>query len=135
MNPGRYRTRRLLDATRLLLLPIALLTFILRIAEIRLGNLSVPCYALFIVACAIAKNYQSNHVQAEEARKLGAKPIPRVVGRWPGNIDILLRIVHSAHTDYVQDVYLELFREYKCTTLNTRIFWIDQVSVLLHSFL
>ena len=44
-------------------------------------------------------------------------------------MDILLRMMRSFRTDYIQDVYLELFREYQCTTLNLRIFWIDTVGL------
>lgn len=28
---------------------------------------------------------------------------------------------------YLLDVYLDLFKEYRCTTLNLRILWVDQI--------
>ncbi|TFY66527.1 hypothetical protein EVG20_g4563 [Dentipellis fragilis] len=53
--------------------------------------------------------------------------IPRVVGKWPGNIDLLLHMLRAGKTSYIQQVYLALFEEYQCTTLNTRILWMDQI--------
>ena len=58
---------------------------------------------------------------------MGAKPIKRIRGKWPGNIDVLFRMMKAFKTSYIMDVYLELFQEYQCTTLNTRILWVDQV--------
>ncbi len=65
--------------------------------------------------------------QHQTCRRLGTKPIPRIRGKWPGNIDVLLRMMKAFKTAYLMDVYLELFQEYQCTTLNTRILWVDQV--------
>lgn len=63
--------------------------------------------------------------------------IPHVVGKWPGNIDILLRMMKAFKTAYILDVYLDLFEEYQCTTLNTRILWVDQVcaTAVRHGFI
>lgn len=65
--------------------------------------------------------------QGRAAKQLNANPIPRVVGKWPGNLDVVLRMVKLFETGYVFQGFSELFAEYQCTTLNTRIFWTDQV--------
>ena len=49
-------------------------------------------------------------------------------GRWPGNLDVVLRLLKSFEGDYVLQGFADLFEEYGCTTLNTRFFWYDQVS-------
>ena len=59
---------------------------------------------------------------------MGTHPITRVCGRWPGNLDIVLRLLKSFEREYVLQAFADLFAEYGCTTLNTRIFWSDQVS-------
>ena len=58
---------------------------------------------------------------------MGAKPITRVRGRWPGNLDVVLRLLKSFESGYVLQGFADLFTEYGCTTLNTRFFWDDQV--------
>jgi len=129
MNPSWYRARLLLDVTRLFLLPSTVLTILLRLAGICLGRLTTLYYLLFIWAWTVMKAVYSNITQSKEAERFGAQSIPRIVGRWPGNVDILLRIVRAYKTDYLLVVYLELFQEYKSTTLNMRIFWMDHVRV------
>jgi len=62
-----------------------------------------------------------------EAARLGAQPITRVQGRWPGNLDIVLRLLKAFESGYVLQGFADLFAEYGCTTLNTRFFWDDQV--------
>ncbi|KAI0294197.1 cytochrome P450 monooxygenase CYP63 [Russula brevipes] len=62
-----------------------------------------------------------------EAARMGAQPITRVRGRWPGNLDIILRLLKSFEGGYVLQAFADLFSEYGCTTLNTRFFWDDQI--------
>jgi hypothetical protein len=131
MNPRRYRTRLLLDATRLLVLPATVLAALRCLSGSRHNGLTPLYYLSFVVLWAFARGLYSDYVQSEGARRLGAQRIPRVVGRWPGNIDILLRIMRSYKTDYLLDFYKELFSEYRATTLNTRILWMDHVRIYL----
>lgn len=132
MNPARYRIRLCLDIFRTICLPVFVLSLALNLAQKHLGFLTVPSHALFIVLWAASKGALLKHIQDREAIRLGAKPIPRIVGKWPGNIDILLKMLRAFKTSYVLDVYLNLFQEYQCTTLNTRIFWTDNVSSSLN---
>ena len=66
-------------------------------------------------------------IRAQDRYQMGAREIPRVVGKWPGNIDVLFKMMKAFKTSYILDVYLQLFEEYQCTTLNTRILWSDMV--------
>lgn len=127
MNPARYRVRLFLDLCRTIVLPSIVLSVALNLTQRRLGLLTVPAHVFFIVIWASSKGALSKFIQDREARRLGAKPIPRIVGKWPGNIDVLLKMLRAFKTSYVLDVYLQLFEEYQCTTLNTRIFWSDNV--------
>ncbi|KAG9219840.1 hypothetical protein CCMSSC00406_0009396 [Pleurotus cornucopiae] len=130
MHPARYRARLFLDVCRVFILPSTVLSCILRIVRVDLGLFAFPIYPAFIVAWAVFKGITTNVAQAREAAQFDAKPIPRVQGKWPGNIDVLLRMMAAFKTSYVCDVYLQLFEEYQSTTLNTRILWCDTVSTM-----
>lgn len=127
MDPACYRARFLLDIFRTIVVPIVSLFLVLSLTHVRLGLLAFPAHLLGIISWAALRVTCSNLAQDREAKQLGCKQIPRVVGKWPGNIDILLRMMQAFKTSYVLDVYLQLFEEYQCTTLNTRIFWVDNV--------
>jgi len=127
MNPANYRARVLFDLFHIFVVPVVVLSLVLSFFKYRLGLLSLPTHLCFVVLWAATKGALSQAKQDREARSLGAKPIPRIVGKWPGNLDVLLRMMRAFKTSYVLDVYLELFEEYQCTTLNTRILWCDMV--------
>ncbi|KAJ7906573.1 cytochrome P450 monooxygenase CYP63 [Mycena leptocephala] len=128
MKPGCYRLRLLLDIGRAIVLPSASLWLALKFLAIHLGPIiSIPVYLAFLISWAVVKGVLSNLAHARTARQFGAQPIRQVVGKWPGNIDVLFRMVKAFKTSYVLDVYLQLFEEYQCTTLNTRILWVDNI--------
>ncbi|KII90351.1 hypothetical protein PLICRDRAFT_107216 [Plicaturopsis crispa FD-325 SS-3] len=129
---GWYRVRLLLDIGRTFIAPSVVLAILLRLANLDLRSWTIPTYLLFIVGCIAVRNILVNLAQARQAKQFGAKPIPKVVGKWPGNIDILMKIMRSFEEDYILDAYLALFEEYKCTTLNTRILWVDQIITMDH---
>ncbi|KAJ7573004.1 cytochrome P450, partial [Mycena floridula] len=116
-----------LDLSRIILFPSLILNTSLFLSNARLGCLTIPCHIGFIISWAIIVRLATSLVQFRERRMLNARPIPCVVGKWPGNIDVLFRILRAMKTSYVLDVYLELFQEYQCTTLNTRILWVDNI--------
>ncbi|KIM44015.1 hypothetical protein M413DRAFT_67983 [Hebeloma cylindrosporum] len=132
MNPANYRARVLLDLFHILVVPAVALSLVLSFFQCRLGFLSLPTHLCFIVLWAATKGVLSQAKQDREARSLGARSIPRVVGKWPGNIDVLLRMMHAFKTSYVLDVYLELFEEYQCTTLNIPILWSNNIISMDH---
>ncbi|EIW77750.1 cytochrome P450 monooxygenase CYP63 [Coniophora puteana RWD-64-598 SS2] len=127
MSAGNFRLRICRDLFRTLVVPPLVLAAGCRWGDIRLGYWSLPAYLLSIVVAFFARVQYSELLQAREARQLGARPIPRVVGKWPGNIDVMLRLSKAFKDSYIYDPYLELFEEYQSTTLNTRILWTDSI--------
>jgi hypothetical protein len=127
-----YRTRLLLDLCRAIVVPSLVLTGLIRIYDIRLGLLYLPAIVIFVPCWATVNGLIKGVLQSRQRQALNAKSIPCVVGKWPGNIDVLLRMTRAFKTSYILDVYLELFEEYQCTTLNTRILWTDSVSGLFY---
>ncbi|KAF8573587.1 cytochrome P450 [Ramaria rubella] len=71
----------------------------------------------------IYESYQ----QSSAAFSLNATPIPRVVGKWPGNLDIMLRMVQNLKKGYPMQVFADLFEQYNCQTLNLRVLWDDVI--------
>ncbi|KAJ3550495.1 hypothetical protein NMY22_g446 [Coprinellus aureogranulatus] len=126
---SRYRLRFLTDVFKNLVIPAASLRLVLWWSDIQLPLYQLlPLYPAFIAAWTIINAQLTAFQQSREARSLNARQIPRVVGKWPGNLDILLRMMNAFKTSYVAQVYLQLFEEYRCTTLNLRILWNDTVS-------
>lgn len=127
MNPSHYRLRLALDLWRIVVTPSLAFAVILRLTRWQHGWLSLPAYFAFITLWAVFKREWMLLSQRREAQQIGAAPIPCVLGKWPGNIDILLRMMRDFKNSYILDVYLNLFEEYQCTTLNLRILWTDTI--------
>ncbi|KAH9979194.1 cytochrome P450 monooxygenase CYP63 [Russula compacta] len=123
-----YRSRILLSLARALIAPPLITSLVLRLVcpsaplwyHVLLAFLCIP------IATVLRSRY-TLWSQDREAARMGAHPITRVCGRWPGNLDIVLRLLKSFERDYVLQAFADLFAEYGCTTLNTRIFWSDQI--------
>jgi len=130
-HPSNFRVRLMLDLFSALAVPSIILKLILRFYLIHLGRCAPVVYVASIFCWAMLKGAYAAPKQHKLAGQLGARPIPSVVGKWPGNLDILLRMTSAFKTSYVLDVYLQLFEEYQCTTLNLRILWADNVSRFL----
>jgi len=130
-HPSNFRVRLMFDLFSALAVPSIILKLILQLYFIHLGRCAPVVYVAFIFCWAMLKGAYATSKQHELAGQLGARPIPSVVGKWPGNLDILLRMTSAFKTSYVLDVYLQLFEEYQCTTLNLRILWADNVSHFL----
>lgn len=132
---SRYRVRFLTDVIQTFVVPVAFLRISLWWLDVKrpLYQLII-LYPAFIVIWRTVSAQWTQLQQSREARSLNARQIPRVVGKWPGNLDILLRMMRAFKTSYVADVYLQLFEEYQCATLNLRILWNDTVSSFLRKF-
>ncbi|KAH7912121.1 cytochrome P450 monooxygenase CYP63 [Hygrophoropsis aurantiaca] len=126
-NINCFRVRIIKDILRAFVVPPVALSLCAHVAHLRLGWSSLPAYLLSIIIAAIARVQYSDFIQSREAKQFGARPIPRVVGKWPGNIDVMLRFKKAFASSYIYDPYLELFEEYQCTTLNTRFLWGDNI--------
>jgi len=122
-----FRLRILKDIFQALVLPPALFYLCLTSLNLKLGWWSIAAYPLTIALAAFVRVQYSDLIQAREARQLGARQIPRVVGKWPGNIDVMLKLRKALASQYIYEPYLQLFEQYQCTTLNTRFLWVDNV--------
>lgn len=130
MHPDSfYRVRLFKDFIRIVVVPATALYVLTRITEVRLGLWAVPTYFAFIFTWAYARLQFADRMQQRDARRMGARPIPRVRGKWPGNADVYLQLLKAYSTTYVGSFYLKLFEEYQTTTLNLRLLWQDFVSV------
>ncbi|KAF8556689.1 cytochrome P450 monooxygenase CYP63 [Imleria badia] len=126
-NRVNFRRRIIKDIFRVIVLPPLILSALAHLLRVRLRWWSLPAYLLSILLAAVARVHYTQLVHRREAKQLGARPIPRVIGKWPGNIDIMLKMRKAFATDYIYNPYLELFEEYQCTTLNTRFLWTDNI--------
>jgi hypothetical protein len=87
-------------------------------------------YFSSIPLCFILRVQVIEWKQYREAERLGARMIPRIRGKWPGNLDILWRIMRSTETHYHMDWAKEMMEEVGSTTINTRMLWGNQVRAL-----
>lgn len=131
MNPANHRARLLLNLFHTFVLPTVILSFVFSIFRYHAGLFSIPLHLFFIFTWVTVRVAYSELWHDRQAKSLNAKLIPRVVGKWPGNIDLLLTMMRAFSTSYVLDVYLQLFEEYQCTTLNLRILWHNNVRAFL----
>ena len=128
-----YRKRILITVARALILPPLLTSLLLRFFYNSVSSSIHLTVALLSIPIVIGLRSQYTvWSQDRAATSMGAKPITRVRGRWPGNLDIVLRLLKSFESEYVLQGFADLFAEYGCTTLNTRFFWDDQVSLGIH---
>ncbi|KAF8991946.1 cytochrome P450 monooxygenase CYP63 [Cyathus striatus] len=121
-----YRTRILVALFRAVILPPLVTLFALRALGTPFDEYSVLLAVFSVPASVIARSWYSTWRHSQVAVSLGAQVIPRVQGKWPGNLDIVIKIVRSFEEEYVLQGFADLFQEYNCTTLNTRFFWEDQ---------
>ncbi|GJE99948.1 cytochrome P450 [Phanerochaete sordida] len=128
LHPRHYRTRFLLDVLRALVWPQLVFNAALYAAGWRPGLAwRVLLSVLSVPALGVARSAITQRRNAAQAASLGAKPIPCVRGKWPGNLDIVLGFVRSLKEAYLMQFLDDLFREYGCKTLNMRILWEDQI--------
>ncbi|QRW11477.1 cytochrome P450 family protein [Ceratobasidium sp. AG-Ba] len=66
-----------------------------------------------------------------EARRLGARPIPRIQGKWPGNIDVLIDMLKTMQKGYIGEWVHKMSLVYG-PTFNTRVFWQDVIFTIDH---
>jgi ABC-type Fe3+-siderophore transport system permease subunit len=76
-------------------IPILLTYLVLRLSQCQ--STSWPQSLLFGILYILSvplfwsvRNIIRLRLQDREARRLGARPIPRIKGKWPGNIDVLV---------------------------------------------
>ncbi|CAE6461314.1 unnamed protein product [Rhizoctonia solani] len=102
-------------------------------------------YPLSIVLNELFSSYVTSYKRKREMKRLGCyNPIPRVKGRWIGNIDVLMAIVeffyvglfthpepiyiktHNEANEYCGDIFAEWAEEYG-PTFDMNILWAHQI--------
>lgn len=127
---GNYRGWLFLQCTKLIGIPIILAHVVLLTSgvAVHLGvALRFVIYAGSILLLAAVRILYDDMLQRRTARKMGAIPVPRVRGRWPGNIDVLLYILEEFETGYVLQSFQNLLDQHGVKTLNLRLLWSDLV--------
>ncbi|QRW23885.1 cytochrome P450 family protein [Rhizoctonia solani] len=135
----RHRLVWLTSLARFIGYPAFALTAALRLARpARIPESKLLLSVLYVLAVPTFwgfRNVVRDRLREREAKRLGARVVPRVKGKWPGNIDIMLKLVKSLHGSYVASVLDELSKEYG-NTFNMRLLWDDMASLppsLLHN--
>ena len=72
--------------------------------------------------------------ETREARRMGARQIPRLKGKWPGNLDIMIAVAESRKNTYLLDFFKLALESSGSNTINMNILWMDQVSTGLSSY-
>ncbi|KDN35004.1 hypothetical protein RSAG8_11947, partial [Rhizoctonia solani AG-8 WAC10335] len=115
--------------------PACVLTAALRLAgPKRLVDSSLLLGALYVISVPIFWGFRNtirDVMRAREAKRLGARIVPKVKGKWPGNIDLLIKLVGSLQSGYVAEVWDELAKEYG-NTFNMRLLWDDMIVTIDH---
>ncbi|KAF7305564.1 Cytochrome P450 [Mycena chlorophos] len=93
--------------------------------------------AAILISCAtlavytLARNQIQCWHQEREAAAIGARLAPRVIGKWPGNLDIMRDVMAMRTTGYPGDAYLGLIAKYG-PVFNTRVLWIDHIFTFIY---
>ncbi|KAG2342994.1 cytochrome P450 [Suillus weaverae] len=128
VSPGvAYLTRGLLSV----IFPAASFVIIIK----RLASLQgfrVSPWLFSVVALGAVPLGFSAYILADEisqrrkAARLGARLIPRVQGKWPGNLDKMVNIVLRSENEYLGRPMLDEIKELG-PTVNFRFFWGDGI--------
>ncbi|KAF9506193.1 hypothetical protein BS47DRAFT_1399699 [Hydnum rufescens UP504] len=68
-----------------------------------------------------------------ETPQRGAVLVPEIKGRWPGNLDILFKLVKAFHEDHPLSFEESFFNELQSDTVNARILWRDLIFTRDHN--
>ena len=128
---SRYRLRLFCDFVRILLIPSALFAGLIHLDKIRVGWTTPSLYILWLFAVGLTRVKINDYLQARAARRAGGRLPTVVVGKWPGNIDIMMRFAKDLREGYILQAMGDVLDEHGVDTLNTRILWKDNVRILL----
>ncbi|KAJ4478450.1 cytochrome P450 [Lentinula aciculospora] len=136
LHPRHYRLRFLLDLSSTILIPQLCLFVTLAMIKYEYTSISasvrVLLHFLVIPFVGLLRVCWDEYNNTRAAISLNAVPIPCVRGKWPGNLDVAVKLVRSLHDDYLMQFYAKLFDEYGVDTLNTRILWGNQIITIDH---
>ncbi|WWC66441.1 uncharacterized protein I206_100343 [Kwoniella pini CBS 10737] len=112
-----------------LIIPPVIFALLLRLlsSKIELNVLfKIVGYISSFTVVYILRSYISVYLSTRRAKSLAAKDIPRVKGRWPLNLDILVDWAKSGSEEEVGRMMVLLSRKYG-KTYNTRVLGEDQI--------
>ncbi|KAI0686875.1 cytochrome P450 [Cytidiella melzeri] len=124
---SRYRLRLFWDFVRILLTPSILFVAIIHYNGVSLPWTTPPAYILWLFAVGLTRVKITGYFQARAARRAGGRLPTEVVGKWPGNVDVLIKLGKAAKSRYPAAFFRDLFDEYQCTTLNLKLLWSDLI--------
>jgi len=131
-----HRRALLFNLARFVGLPVLLTHLILRFAgfcstswlhTVAVGIVYITSVPLFWSV----RNVVTMRLQDREARRLGARPIPRIKGKWPGNVDVLVDMFTTMQRGYIGEWVQKMALIYG-PTFNTRVFWQDVIWTVDH---
>ena len=86
-----------------------------------------PFFYIFTIVLHNFVRVQSfEFFQRREATRLGAQLVPRVKGKWIGNLDLILK--KDPKIPYLGQRMEDMFNERGSRTINFRVLWVDNVS-------
>ncbi|GJJ15754.1 hypothetical protein Clacol_010032 [Clathrus columnatus] len=94
---------------------------------------TIPRYLKLVIALAsifvrlLFASYYRSFNQRRRAAKLNAIPIPIVRGSWPGNVDVLMRLLNGWKRGYINETLRDIFQEIGSPTVNLNILGVDQI--------
>ena len=111
MTPGLRYLLRILPS---LLGPPYILYLLLSAAETHV-RFSIPLVPRWLssvsiwLSVTVLRLQWTSWVQRREAQRLGAVEVPAYTGKWPGNIDGVVKLAQSMNTGYIGALLWSLF--------------------------
>jgi hypothetical protein len=131
-----WRTKFLLQAAQVLILPPLALHACFRVLDYHPGSLLRPLlFVLSIVAYIRLNSWFRFYTIERKATALGARTIPIAKGKWPGNLDLLIRLMQTPKEAYIGARLYEFFKQYKTNTINIRPLGMDLVMTCDHGII
>jgi hypothetical protein len=87
--------------------------------------------ASIIIYINLTSWWRSSRIKREAARR-GARTIPIARGKWPGNIDLFIRIMQGPKQAYAGARMYDFFRQYNTNTVNLRPLGMDLIVTCDH---
>ena len=105
---SRYRLRLFWDFVRIVLWPSAAFVALRSTVGCTLHCLLTPlAWLAFVLVASYARVQYRDYARRVRARQFGARLPVEVVGKWPGNIDVLLKMMGK---------FKKVFRRYNHTS-------------------
>jgi hypothetical protein len=67
-----------------------------------------------------------NIMEGNDASRLGCTRMPKIYGRWPGNLDVLAHLIYSEARGYPSEIFVEWCTTYGLT-FDMHILWSHQI--------